>query len=196
MPKCGISAMLLLFLAGLTGVVQSLKEVPLPHLDIFMLCSNDIRETLDYVLELDGFYTDLLPAAVDITIDGGSQEFLDCSANENRTQVTIAADGVALLGEESPLDQAEIQTLVTKELLASYFENICKEMDAFEVLVSDAGTEPQIGIASALGTLVCDFDVLFFETVARTGTLVGIVSLIILCCCVGGCIAFCCGVCT
>mmetsp|Transcript_106519 Transcript_106519/g.159353 ORF Transcript_106519/g.159353 Transcript_106519/m.159353 type:complete len:209 (+) Transcript_106519:59-685(+) len=200
MASCRVSngqlLFVLLLLTGLCNVVTALKQVPLPHLDIFMLCSDDIRQSFDYVLELDGFYTDLLPSAADVTIDKGSQEFQSCTALENRTQVQIAADGFALLDEDSPFDQDEIQNLVTQDLLASYFENVCKELDTFEALVSDAGSEPQVGIATAWGALLCDFDEQFVETVARTGMVVGIISLVILCCCIGGCILFCCGVCS
>jgi hypothetical protein len=183
MANCRASSILVLLL---TGVVTDLEQVPFRHLDIFMLCSNDIRETFDYVLELDGFYTNLLPTAVDMTINEGSQKFLNCMVNEDRMRVQIGVDAFALLDFASPLDQAKIQNLLTHELLASYFETICDEMDAFEALISDAGLEPQLGIVTALSTSACDFD---DETVDQTGIFVGTLSLLLLCCdIVVGCI--------
>jgi len=170
----------------------------LPHIDIFMLCSIDIETsgTFDYVRELDGFFTDLLPSAVDVTIDSGNQEFIGCHGDENRTQVTISSDGFVELENSSPLTQGDIQSLVSMEALSLYFENACREQDIFEAIISEAGSEPKTGPEAAFTHFLCDAEsAAFLARSIQTAAIVSIVVSVILVLCFLGCICACCGFC-
>jgi hypothetical protein len=189
-----------LFLFGVLSVVsvQALDNVPLPHIDIYMLCSNDIKD-LDYVKQLAGFFTDLLPSAADISIannNSGEQQFTECAANVNRTQVRIAADGVASFDTDNLLTQQEIQNLVSSDFLEAYFEGICDDLDTFEALVSNAGSEPQTSIEGAMNHFFCEASTV--GVIARTFqtlAIVAILSSVIVVLCTLGLVCACCGFC-
>jgi hypothetical protein len=188
-----------LFLFGVLSVVsvQALDNVLLPHIDIYMLCSNDIRD-LDYVKQLEGLFTDLLPSAADISIDknSGEQQFTECAANVNMTQVRIAADGVASFDTDNLLTQQEIQNLVSSDFLEIYFEGICDDLDTFEALVSSAGSEPQTSIEGAMNHFFCEASAV--GVIARTFqtlAIVAILSSVIVVLCILGLVCACCGSC-
>jgi hypothetical protein len=179
-------------------LVDAIKEIPLPHVDIFMLCSKDIDTSgFDYVRALDGFFTDLIPSAVDVTIDAGNQEFVACGADENRTQVMISGDGVAELANNNPLTQSDIKSLVSIQSLNSYFSNACKERDTFEAIISAAGSDPKTGVEAALTHFVCDAEssVVLARSI-ETAAIVSIVISVVLVLCFLACICACCGLCS
>jgi hypothetical protein len=172
-----------------------MESVALPHLDIYMLCSDDVR-SLDYIKELDGYFTDLLPSAADVVIESGNQEFKNCSAIANRTQVRISADGIAQFDSSRVLNQTTIQSLVDPAKLEAYFAAACVELDTFEAIVSEAGAVRQVGIESEFHNIFCEagsFEVL--ENVLQTAAIVGIVAAVVVVLCIIGCICVCCGFC-
>ena len=136
-----MNARCLCFLLVVLKAVNCLEEVPLPRLDFYMLCSNDVQD-LNAVLELDGFYTDLLPSASEISVaaDAGDPEFLDCKSNTNRTQVKMTVNGIATFSADEVLTELEIQNLVTVENLQNYVEAVYGECDTFIALTAPAGT--------------------------------------------------------
>lgn len=139
-----MNARCLCFLLVVLKAVDCVEEVPLPRIDFYMLCSNDVRDINDGTLELDGFYTDLLPSASGIYVeeDAGDPEFLDCNANTNRTQVKMTVNGIAEFNDDDAdvLTELEIQNLVTVENLQRYVEAVYGECDTFIALTAPAGT--------------------------------------------------------
>jgi hypothetical protein len=184
----------LLLLGG--GVVQCLETVPLPHIDIYMLCSNDVRE-MNSVLELDGFFTDLLPSASDISVLLDPPEFTDCNLDANRTQVRFATDGVATFSDENLLTQEEIQNMVTFQKLEAYLgESVCEEREVFDAIVSEAGSAPQqhAGVTGALSQLVCDTnEPALARNLESTALVTVVVAVIVVVLCITGFFCACCG---
>jgi hypothetical protein len=172
-----------------------MESIALPHIDIYMLCSNDVR-TLDYIKELDGYFTDLLPSAVDVAIESGSQVFTNCSADANRTQVRISADGIAEFDSSRVLDATTIQSLVEPAKLETYFSAACVELDKFDAVITEAGSDPQMGFEGALDHFFCEANAA--GVVARaveTAAIVGIVAAVVVTLCIMGCVCACFGFC-
>jgi copper chaperone CopZ len=172
-----------------------MESFALPHIDIYMLCSNDVR-TLDYIKELDGYFTDLLPSAVDVAIESGSQVFTNCSATANRTQVRISADGIAEFDSSRVLDATTIQSLVKPANLEAYFAAVCIELDKFDAVITEAGSEPQESFEGIINQIFCEANAA--EVVGRaleTAAIVGIVAAVVVILCILGCICACCGFC-
>ena len=147
--------------------VNAITEIPLPHIDIFMLCSSDIGygESLNYKKEMDGYFSDLIPSALDVVIadmddnDNESDsdeatpkhgvEIIDCPGDNDRKQVRVTGDGMYVeMDDHSPLTEGDIKTLVKVEALKSYFSNVCNELHTFEAIISDAGSKPKTGTCS------------------------------------------------
>lgn len=186
-------SVLVLFLG--VGLVQCLEYIPLPHVDIYMLCSNDVAD-LDFIKELDGYYTDLLPSAADVEIIDGEASFEECAADTNRTQVRISSEGLGTFDNDNVLTQESIQALVTSQSLATYFAASCETLDTFEAVVSPAESAPQVGIEGALNHFYCEADAA--GVVARTVKTFAIVSIVIgvvILICIIACICTCCGFC-
>jgi hypothetical protein len=172
-----------------------MESVALPHLDIYMLCSNDVR-TLDYIKELDGYFTDLLPSAADVVIESGNQEFTNCSADVNRTQVRISADGIAQFDSSRVLNATTIQSLVENAKLEAYFAATCLELDTFEAIVTEAGAVPQVGLEGALNHFFCEANAAgVVARAVQTASIVGIATAVVIFLCIAGCICACCGLC-
>jgi hypothetical protein len=131
------SLMLSLFLFG--GAVHCLELRVLPHLDIWILCSDaGVKDfNLDSAGILKSYFTDLLPSAAVITIDGGDPDFSYCNIVDNRTSVLITSFGSAEFETENVISRADIQSLVTAEALEAYFQNkVCEErIDLFDAAI-------------------------------------------------------------
>jgi hypothetical protein len=155
---------------------------------------------MNSVLELDGFFTDLLPSAAAISVIANNPtEFTDCNSNENRTQVRFATDGVAEFSDENLLTQEEIQQMVTVAKVKAYLggeRTICKERDVFDATVSDANSKSQLGIDGGWAQLYCDINYSEFVTKSiQTAAIVSVVVAVVICLCIICCICACCGVC-
>ena len=196
-----MNARCLCFLLIVLNAVDSLQEVKLPRIDFYMLCTNDVQN-MSGVLELDGFYTDLLGSASVISVEEDppdAPEFFECNSNANRTQVKFTINGVAEFSDENVLTELEIQKLVTVENLQKYIEAEYRTCDIFEAIISPAGTEFGGGQHSniALMQLACDLNI--SATLAAglaAASVASIVASIICCCCIFGFIAVCCcGIC-
>jgi hypothetical protein len=148
---------------------------------------------MNSVLELDGFFVDLLPSAAAISVISDPSEFTDCMADENRTEVRFAADGVAKFIVEDLLTKEEIKNMVTFEKLEAYLgESICKELDVFDATVSDAGSDPQYGINGAWSHESCDSNYPALARDLESVALASIVVAVIVVLCIVGCFCACC----
>lgn len=166
-------------------LVDAIIEIPLPHIDIFMLCSKDVvsdndgNTQLNYKKEMDGFFSDLIPSALDIVfVDdnssedgdsddaattkqqtrGGGVEIIDCPGHTGLKQVRMTSDGMYVeIDNHNPLTEGDIKSLVKKETLESYFSSknndVCKDLYTFEAIVRDAGSEPKSGKYVCMFTL-------------------------------------------
>jgi hypothetical protein len=92
-PICTI---LLLALYG--AACSALESVPLPRVAAYMLCSNKNTdlESIDFTAEMEGYYSEILPQAKDVT-STGTAEFDDCKLDDDLTQTRIVMDGFACL---------------------------------------------------------------------------------------------------
>ena len=188
-PRC------LCFLFVVLKAVDCLEVVNLPHVDFYMLCSNDIRE-MNPILELDGFYTDLLPSASEISVEEDPLEFYNCTADGNLTQVKFFADGIAEFSADNLLTEHEIQKLVTSEKLEKFIGAKYQKCDVFEAIVSPRGTAPHPTLTGAWAQLMCDMNYTeFLVQSMETMVIVSIVTSIILALCLVACICACCGAC-
>jgi hypothetical protein len=186
-PICTI---LLLALYG--AACSALESVPLPRVAAYMLCSNKNTdlESIDFTAEMEGYYSEILPQAKDVT-STGTAEFDDCKLDDDLTQTRIVMDGFAMFDENGDvLSQDEIRKLVTKATLRDYFEGICVDMEAFEVSILKPNAKVNEGMGSSTYwvSALCNADNPVEVAAGIAGaTVAGVIigTLLLLCICVG-----------
>ena len=180
----------------LLGAVQCLEQVALPHLDVYLLCSNDV-DGFNAHLQMQGFYNDLLPSAAEILVTVQNPRFDNCLSDPNRTQVAFSSDGTAEFSLDTLMTQADIASLVTRDALGAYLESACEDRDVFDMQQQLPGSEPQESVTAAFFRGICSTNVsVMVANGLRTGTIVIIAIAAVALCCIIGCICACCGACT
>ena len=85
----------------------------------------------------------MLPSALDVRLENGSQEFSEYPADPNMMEVLISWGGTALISEStiSALDESTIQDYVTEDRLSSYFRSVYPNLVAFDAVIGRAASE-------------------------------------------------------
>jgi hypothetical protein len=139
---CNIAALLFITLL-VSG--QGIRETPLPHVEIYLLCynkatvSNNNTNGFEHLRWFAGFYNDLLPSTLDVTVadgntnttignnnNGSSLAVALYASNERLTEVTFSSKGTIWLSESSThyLDETTVQNqVVTVDRLLRYFRS-------------------------------------------------------------------------
>ena len=157
-----------------------------------MLCSNKNTnlESIDFTAEIEGYYSDILPQAKDVT-STGTTEFDDCILDDDVTQTRIVVDGFAMFDEnEYVLSQDEIRKLVTKATLRDYFQGICVDMEAFEAKILEPNAKVNEGTDSSTFWVsgLCNADNPVDVAAGLAGVTIAAIfigTVLLLCICVG-----------